>query len=432
MAIELRGYQRDALLAVRRDWREGHKRCLVSMPTGTGKTWIFVFAIYSARANGLRCLVLVNTDELLDQTVEKLRKVGVDPGVIKGSKNEWSRDVVVASVQTLSRASRLYNLPPNHFGLIITDEAHYANAPSYQRVLWYFADAWHLGVTATPFRGDKKSLAGAGWNTVSYVYTMQQAIKEKWLAPVRFERVNTGVELKGLTKSGATLTSEKDFNAKALSKLINTDARNNAIVDAAISKLVVANGPFNKRLRRTIAFCADVDHSICLANAFRRRGIEAYAVYGSMKTKHRAAIVKAHKMGRYPILTNCNILTTGYDDPAIEGIIMARPTESKVLYLQCLGRGLRLSPETGKADCVALDVVDVAKKHAMTIGAELIELEEQLEEQGNTKDIAAPITDASAIPGLLKPAEPPSLAPPPSAEEMEAQMPGLVPKSEQT
>jgi superfamily II DNA or RNA helicase len=395
-------------------------------------TWIFVFSIYSARKNGLRSLVLCNTDELIDQAVQKLRRVGVDPGIIQGTKNEWSRDVVVASVQTLSRDSRLYNLPPNHFGLVITDEAHYANANSYQRVLWYFADAWHLGVTATPFRGDKKSLAGGGWNVVSYVYSMQQAIRDKWLCPLRFERVNTGVELKGLQRSNATLTSERDFNAKALAKLVNTDERNNAIVTAALEKLIISRGPFNKRLRRTIAFCADVEHAWALANAFRRRGIEAYAVYGSLKHKQRALIIKAHQAGRFPVLTNCNILTTGYDDPAIEGIIMARPTESKVLYLQCLGRGLRPSKETGKLDCVALDVVDVAKKHSMTIGPELIELEEALVEQGNTREIAPPVTDTSALPGLLTPEAPPSLAPPPTAEEMESQMPDLVPNADGT
>ena len=181
MAISLRDYQEEAVRAVRHCWRKGEKRVLVSFPTGTGKTWLFVFIIYAARENGLRCLVLVNTDELVQQTVEKLERVGVNVGIMKAGKNEWTRDVVVASVQTLSKPTRLFNLPPNHFGLVITDECHYANAPSYQRVLWYFRDAWHLGVTATPFRGDKQSLAGAGWDTVAYVYPLKRAIEEKWL-----------------------------------------------------------------------------------------------------------------------------------------------------------------------------------------------------------------------------------------------------------
>jgi len=418
MAIDLRDYQRTALDAVRRDWRNGYKRTLISLPTGTGKTWIFVFSIWGARTNGLRSLVLENTDELIEQSVEKLRRVGVNPGIIKGSKNEWTRDVVVASVQTLSKSSRLYNLPPNHFGLVITDEAHYANAPSYQRVLWYFADSWHLGVTATPFRGDKRSLAGAGWNVVSYVYSMQQAIRDRWLAPVRFERVDTGLELNGLGHSKPTLTSEKDFNLRALAKVINTPERNERIVDAALKHLLIQTGPYNHRMRRAIAFCADVNHSVDLANAFRQRNIEAFAVYGSMKEKHRRMVLSAHREGRFPILTNCNILTHGYDDPSLEAVIMARPTESKVLYLQEIGRGMRLSPETGKTDCVVLDVVDVAKKHALTIGKELIALEEAMEESGAGKP-SVPPQAPSQIPGLINPPiadqEVPELVPQPEA-----------------
>ena len=378
MAITLRPYQRDALAAIRQDWRSGFKRLIISSATGTGKTILVVFLIWAARQNGLRCLVIVNTDELIQQTVDKLQRVGVEPGIVKAGKNEWMRDVVVASIQTLSKSSRLYNLPPNHFGVVITDECHYANAASYQRVLWYFQDAWHLGVTATPFRGDKRSVAGAGWDKVSYVYTMQQAMKDGWLAPARFVQVNTGVAITGVTKSKATLTSDKDFNQKALARIINTPARNDKIAVAAIEHLIYRNGPLNNRMRRTIAFCADVDHAIELANAFRRRGVEAFAVYGSMKEKARRLVLLGHRMGRYPVLCNCNILTHGYDDPQVEAIIMARPTESKVLYIQEIGRGLRRSDETGKTDCIIMDVVDVMKKHTLTIGKELCELEDAI------------------------------------------------------
>jgi superfamily II DNA or RNA helicase len=417
MAIVLRPYQKDMLACIRQDWRDGLRRLIVSSATGTGKTWAFVFIIWAARQNGLRCVVLVNTDELVQQTVEKLKRVGVDPGIIKARRNEWMRDVVVASIQTLSKASRLYNLPPNHFGVVITDECHYANAPSYQRVLWYFADAWHLGVTATPFRGDKRSVAGAGWNKVSYVYTMQDAIRDGWLAPVRFVQVSTGVEIGKLTKSKATLTSGPDFNAKMLEKVVNTPERNDKIVEAALEHLVERTTPLSARMRRVVGFCAGVDHAVDLANAFRHRGVEAFAVYGSMEEKHRRLLLKAHRMGRFPVLTNCNILTHGYDDPAIEAIIMARPTESKVLYIQEIGRGLRRSEETGKRDCVVLDVVDVMKKHTMTIGKELLELGEAIEEQGK-----APAPNQSSAEG-----ETTAAASGAEGTDFEAQASGLIP-----
>ena len=413
MTISLREYQQEAIECVRKDWRAGLKRALISLPTGTGKTWIFVFAIWGARANGLRSLVLENTDELIEQSVEKFKRVGITPGVIKAGRNEWTSDVVVASVQTLSRSNRLGNIPPNHFGLVITDEAHYANAISYQRVLWHFAHAWHVGVTATPFRGDKRSLAGAGWDIVSYVYTMQQAIKDGWLVPLKFERVDTGLELKNVGKTKATLTSEKDFNLKLLAKAINTPARNQAIVEAAIDKLTVQTGPYTRKMRRTIGFCADVNHTVDLTNAFRRRGIEAFCVYGSMKEKHRRIVIAAHNQGKFPVLMNCNILTHGYDDPAIEAVIMARPTQSKVLYLQEIGRSMRPSPETGKTSAVALDVVDVAAKHALTIGPELIELEEALDERGPVTNPQAP-DGPEEIPGRIEPACASELVPGPA------------------
>lgn len=375
MAIDLRGYQSEAISAIRIAWRKGHKRVLSSLPTGTGKTWIFVFLIWGARENGMRSLVLVNTDELVQQTIEKLERVGVNAGIVKAGKNEWTRDVVVASVQTLSKPTRLFNIPPNYYGLVITDECHYAVSPSYQRILWYFRDSWHLGTTATPFRGDKKSLAAGGWDTVAYVFPLKRAIAEKWLCPLEFRVVHTGISLSEVK------SSKGDFVVKHLEKFINTPERNSKIVDAALEHLVIRDGSYVSRMRRTIAFCAGVEHTVDLANAFRRRGIEAFAIYGSMKTKFRRMLIEGHQKGLFPVLCNCNILTTGYDDPAIDGLIMARPTKSKVLYMQALGRGLRISEQSGKKDCVCLDVADVCKKHTLTIGKELCELEDAIDQR---------------------------------------------------
>jgi superfamily II DNA or RNA helicase len=376
MSIDLRPYQSAAIESVRDEWKANHKRTIVSMPTGTGKTWLFVFIIYMAKANGMRCLVLVNTDELVEQTVDKLNRVGVQCGVIKAHRDEWSRDVVVASIQTISKPSRLTNLMPNHFMVVITDECHYANSPSYQRVLWYFADSWHLGVTATPFRGDKKSLAGAGWDSVAYYYPLQHAIDDGWLCPVKFVRVDTNVHVDAVRTSKNEHTGERDFSAKLLEKTVNTPERNNVIVDASI---------MNLRGRRILAFCAGVEHAVDLANAYRRRSIEAYAVYGAMRERHRRLILKAHRTGRFPVLTNCQILTHGYDDPSLDAIVMARPTESKVLYMQEIGRGLRPNPQSGKRDCLVLDVVDVAKKHQLAIGSELVQLREMIAERNQKK-----------------------------------------------
>ena len=360
MSIKLRDYQLAAVKGTRREWAAGNRHTLIALPCSTGKTWIFCFIIHMALANGHRCLVLVNLDELVHQTVEKLRRIGIRPGVVKADRNEWSREVVVASVQTLSSKRRLFVIPPSRFNIVIVDECHFANSASFQRVLQYFGEAYHLGCTAIPFRGDHKSLSEAGWQSVAYVYPWAKAIDDGWLVPLRVERLQTQTTLVGLHAKSAPVTGEVDFTPGRLGARVNTPERNDAIVRAAIEKVLP---------RRTLGFCATVEHAVSLANAFRRRGIETHAIYGDMGVRERRALIDGHKSGRFPILTNCHVLTHGYDDPGLQAIIMAKPTQSKVLYIQCVSRGTR--PDKNKTDCVLLDVVDVSDEHSMTINAEV-------------------------------------------------------------
>ena len=364
-------------------------------------TVIFLFVIYHTMKNGLRCLVLCNTDELVNQAKNKLELVGIKPGIVKAGKDEWDRDVVVASIQTISRTNRLENIAPNFFGVIITDECHFANSPTYQRVLQFFDQAWHLGVTATPFRGDKQSLAGAGWDSVAYVYSLQQAITDGWLCKAEFIRVDTGQELKIKGKTKDAHTGEADFAAKELERAINNKERNLKIVQAVYPYL---------GQRKFLAFCAGVNHAVDLANAFRNMGVMSYYVSGNLPIAMRRKVIEDHALGRFPVLTNCQCLTHGYDDPALSAIIMARPTQSKVLYIQEIGRGLR--PYPGKETCLIFDVVDVSGKHSLQIGSELMKLEESIEER-NKKEAAegslheeAKANPAKPPPGLIRPLTP--------------------------
>lgn len=370
--ISLRPYQSEAICAVRADWAKGLHRTIVSMPVGTGKTWIYVFVSHAARARGLRSIVIVNRDELVRQSVEKLGRVGVSAGIVKASCNEWRRDVVVASVQSLQSAWRLAAIPTHRFQMVVVDECHYANAPSYQRVLLRFSSAWMLGMTATPFRGDSASLALAGWEAVSFNYPIAKAVEDGWLVEPTIEKLETSTDLSEVGVHRNPETQELDFRPGSLAKAVDTHARNLAIVGAYKEKL---------KGRRTLAFTANVVHAVSLANAFRREGIRAEVVHGAMSLSRRRALIADHQRGLYPVLTNCNVLTHGYDDPRIDAIILARPTKSKVLYLQSVGRGLRPSP--GKKDCVVLDVVDASEEHDFAITAELAGLCEQLGSVGS-------------------------------------------------
>jgi superfamily II DNA or RNA helicase len=365
MAISLRTYQSEALAAARADWSSGAERIIVSMPTGSGKTILFLFLIHGAHENGHRCIVLVNSDVLVHQTVQKLGRVGIAAGVIKAKYNEWSRPVVVASVQTLSRKERLQYVPPGRFGLCIVDECHYANSASYQRTLRHLRAKYVLGVTATAFRGDNQSLADAGWERVSYAYSLEDAVRDGYLVSPNIRRVDTGIALIKSAKS--TSYGERDFSSKSLSKCVNTDERNEQIVGAYRDQI-----PGSK----CIAFCVDVEHAWALANAFRKRGVKAQMIYGMTPKPQRRELLEAHQQGAFDVLTNCNVLTHGYDDPSLQGIIMARPTLSKVLYMQSVGRGLR--PHEGKECCELLDVVDVSRTHEIAVNAEIMGLQREM------------------------------------------------------
>jgi superfamily II DNA or RNA helicase len=366
--ITLRPYQIECYSAVRDSYRKGYKRVLVSAPTGTGKTIVFSAIGKGVLDRGKKCLVLVNTEELVEQTVDKFARIGVPAGIVKARMNEWDEQLVVASIQTISRPSRLAEIPVTEFAMIIIDECHYSMAATYQRVMEYFQGTYMLGLSATLFRGDRVSLAKAGWQHISHVYTIKEAIRDNYLVPPVAYRIETKLDLSNV-KLVKTKDGRKDFDEEELAKAINTVERNDTIVDAWIAR---------GQNRQSIAFCCDVQHAFDLANAFRKRGIDARAIWGDMKMDLRKATLDDHKARKFPIITNCAVLTHGYDDPGIGCVLMCRPTGSKVLAVQCVGRGLRICPEYDKKDCLILDFVDMSTRHKLVTTADVAELKAEL------------------------------------------------------
>ncbi len=375
--MQARPYQQEALAAVDKQFRLGVKRTIVSMPTGTGKTIVLVFLAHMALSQGHRVLILTHSEEIIKQTYKKLAQVGILPGVVKCEFDEFDRPCVIAQIQTLSRKERLRRLPKGSFDFIIVDEAHLANAGTWQRVLRYFGHSWMVGLTATPFRGDKDSLAWAhfaglkyaNWQSVAYVYEIQRALREGWLARPLVHEVSTGIDL---DEVGVRVPKEggvADFSTKALEGKIDTPERNQAIVEAWIR---VCPGV------RTVGFCVSQQHALNLTNTFRRNGVESYRIRYGMGDAQRNAILGNHKAGRFPVLTNCAILTHGYDDKALGCVIMARPTLSKTLFMQMAGRGMR--PMAGKDRCHLLAAVDSCTKHKIAIVREVMQLEEEMVE----------------------------------------------------
>lgn len=350
---QLRDYQEECLAEILRAYKAGVRRQLVCLPTGTGKTVIFAAFPRWFRMRR-RMLVLAHRAELLEQARAKLQRAAPE---LRVSLDQGARvadpesDVVLASVPTLGRegSARVTALDPAAFSIIVVDEAHHATAPTYRRVLEHFGvfdagtDKLLVGFTATPKRGDGQGLH-AVFERIVYTKTLPEMIEAGYLSPVAGYRVETEVDL------GRVKTRMGDYVVSQLAREVNTAARNALIVEVYQRHLAG---------RKTLCFCVDVAHAEALAERFAAAGIPAGAVTGALASESRHALLERFRTGELQVLTNCMVLTEGYDEPSVEGILLARPTRSSLLYTQMIGRGTRLHP--GKDDVQVVDVVDVTR-----------------------------------------------------------------------
>ncbi|MHC4870650.1 MAG: DUF790 family protein [Planctomycetota bacterium] len=376
--IALRDYQKESLQEIAARYKDGVTRQLICLPTGTGKTVIFSeFPGFLKMKK--RMLVLAHRKELLDQAKEKIirvaphLKVEIEQGQSKASDDA---DVIVASVPTLGRkdSERLAKLDPEQFFIIVVDEAHHATAETYRRIFNYFklydegSRRLLIGFTATPRRGDGQGL-GQVFQKITMSRNLPEMIEQGYLSPIIGYRVETTVDLRGVKSRMG------DFVVSQLAESVNIKSRNELVIDV-----------FKKHLktRKTICFCVDVEHASALAEEFRSSGIAADTVNGSMQTDKRVEVLEKFRKGEISVLTNCMVLTEGYDEPSVEGIILARPTRSTLLYTQMIGRGTRLHP--GKSDLAVIDIVDITKEHTLATLPKLFGLSDFFDMEGNTAE----------------------------------------------
>jgi superfamily II DNA or RNA helicase len=374
--IRLRDYQRECLAVIFDRYKAGARRQLICLPTGTGKTVIFAQFPSFFRMKR-RMLVLAHRAELLHQARDKLLaanpslKVEIEQA---GRNASEGSDVVVASVPTLGRRGtrRLTSLKPDQFSIVVIDEAHHATADTYRRIVEHLgllsSDTKKLlvGFTATPKRSDGIGL-DVIFDEIAFSRTIPEMMRAGHLAPVAGYRVETDIDLSRVR------TNMGDFVVSQLSDAVNIESRN-ALVVKSFRKLVPD--------RRTLVFCVDVAHALDLAAAFRHYGILAAPVTGDMLADERSENLAAFSSGRLQVLTNCMVLTEGYDEPTVDGIILARPTKSTLLYTQMIGRGTR--PHPGKSDVTVVDVVDNSSKHRLVTLPSLFGLAENFNLKGRT------------------------------------------------
>lgn len=379
--MELRPYQREAVDAIEREWGLGRRATLLVLPTGCGKTVVFNEVARREVERGGRVLVLAHRGELLEQAADKLRRAtGLACSVEKAgdtSVGTFER-VTVGSVQTLMRERRLAALGRDRFTLIIVDEAHHAVSASYRQVLDFFEGARVLGVTATADRGDRKSL-GEVFDSLAYEYSLPNAIRDGYLVPIEAQTIPLKIDITGVsTRSG-------DYALEEVGTAL--DPYLPAIADEMAGAGLHGG--------HTVAFLPLIATSQKFCRLLRERGFAAAEVNG--QSDNRAEVLADFAAGRYDVLCNSMLLTEGWDCPSVDCIVVLRPTKVRSLYAQMVGRGTRLSPETGKERLLLLDFLWMTDRHELCRPAHLVagspevadRMTEILEQKGCPEDIEA-------------------------------------------
>lgn len=342
--LELKEHQKGALQALQAMRDNAETIALLHHATGTGKT---VTAVMDAKRCGGRVLFIAHTQELVEQAAKTFHEIWstVTVGRYLEAIKEPDAHVVCASVQSV--ALHLEDFKDDDFAYLIIDEAHHAAADTYQKVLAYFKPSFTLGMTATPERTDDKSILEI-FKKTAHKLDIQTAVEIGELVPIRCIRIHTNIDLTKVRFNSV------QYNIRDLESKIYVPERNRLIVDTWLQ--YVQN-------KRTVVFCASVRHAEQIAELFRQAGIPATSVSGGMKPAERREFQDRFVQREIQVLCACDLLNEGWDCPEIEVLFMARPTMSRVLYTQQLGRGMRLFP--GKESLMVFDFVDNASQYNM-------------------------------------------------------------------
>lgn len=330
--ISLRDYQSEAMERVRSSFRCGKRRVCLVMPTGAGKTRVAAAMAQVATAAGKRVLFVAHLRELITQGQRRFAELGLEAGlVLAGHAPAPELPIQVGSIQTLTRRT----IPSAD--LVILDECHRAAAASYQKLFQALPEAWTVGLTATPVRADGKGL-GDTFEDAVIGTTAAELIERGVLVAPRVLAPETGINLSKVR------VQRGDYATKDLEKVMG---RKEIVGDVVGTWIRHAQG------RRTVAFAVSVAHAQMLADGFNAAGIRSAMVCGETPPDERRDLFEALSEGRLKVLANCGVLCEGWDMPEVEVGILARPTKSKGLYIQQVGRVIRAAP--GKTEALVLD-----------------------------------------------------------------------------
>lgn len=378
MTLALRPYQLDAIEASKTSQLQ---RQLIVLSTGMGKT---ITGLSLAREMSTRCLWLAHREELIHQPAKALQLVWPNAtfGVVKAERNEYKKQVVFASVQSAQQQKRTEQLCGERFGLVVVDEAHHALSEGYRKLLrelgcWTEGGPRLVGLTATPERSDNGALEEV-FQGIIYQVGITSAIEGGYLIPPTVIERPIKVDL------DSVMVARGDFGAKQLDIALMQSGIVQEITDAYEEHCAGK--------RKTIIFVVSVAQAHAVADTLRERGHAVAALSGETPSEQRRSILRRLTTGELQCVVNCMVLTEGFDEPSVDAVLLARPTKSKPLMIQQVGRGLRLYP--GKSSCLVIDMVGVSKRNTMVQAAVLFGIKPPEKNDVETKQMDLdPITD---------------------------------------
>jgi superfamily II DNA or RNA helicase/diadenosine tetraphosphate (Ap4A) HIT family hydrolase/HKD family nuclease len=332
--------QLQALDALRDSRASGHTAGLVVLATGLGKTWLSAFDSVEFRT----VLFVAHREEILNQAMATFRHIRPTArfGRYTGAEKDSQADVLFASIQTLGRTAHLSNFPADAFDYIVVDEFHHAAARTYRTLIKHFTPKFLLGLTATPERADGGDLLGLCQENLVYRCDMFEGIEAELLSPFRYFGVPDEVDYAQIPWRSAA------FDVEALTNALATRAR----AENAFEQHRLHGG------ERTLGFCCSRIHADFMAKYFGEKGLKAVAVHSGETSAPRATSLDLLQSGALDIIFAVDIFNEGVDIPEIDTVLMLRPTESSVIWLQQFGRGLRRAK-----DKPHLNVVDYIGNH---------------------------------------------------------------------
>jgi len=346
-------------LSIERE-QQGRKRQLIVAATGTGKTMIAAFdyrRLVEARRHAPRMLFVAHRIELLQQALESFRAVLKDPNfgeLLGGGSLPRSRDHLFATIQSINSQDLLEFVSPDHYEYVVVDEFHHAPAAQYQRLLEWLEPTILVGMTATP---ERMSVGAASWDVfgffdqhVSAEIRLPDAIQRKLLSPFHYFGVTDTVDYSQISWSRGS------YDQNQLDNLLTGDMMRAQRVFSALEERVA-----DPNSMRCLGFCVSVRHAEFMAQCFRSLDIKAHALTSASSIQDREILPNALRRGDIQVLFTVDLFNEGIDIPELDTVLLLRPTESLTVFLQQLGRGLRLSD---KKDCLTvLDFVGHMHRH---------------------------------------------------------------------